>query len=105
MLRASASQTGREVDTAAVVDDTRDPLVPGGDELRAFATALVRSTDREDPALRSARSALVDRLGPAAAARAATVTGNFEMMNRLLDASGVPVPARMRQVGRDLGVR
>jgi hypothetical protein len=35
---------------------------------------------------------------------AAGVTANFEMMNRLLDATGVVVPQRRIDLGRALGM-
>lgn len=104
MLRASADQTDRTADTAGVADDDVDPGVPGGRELVAFTNALLGADRHDDAALLDARRALVATVGPAGAARAATVAGNFEMMNRLLDAAGVPVPESMVDFGRTLDV-
>lgn len=101
MLRASVQHSDHPGTTAAIVDDGVDPDMPGGRELLDFATTLVRSDTHRDPSLVHARTRLVDAVGPNAAARAASVTGNFEMMNRLLDAAGVPVPDAMLDVGRD----
>ncbi len=88
MLRVSSDRLGLEVDVAAVVDSTRDPLVTHGREILAFVDALVLDDPHELP---GARRALVDAAGDAAAARVAAVAGNFEMMNRCLDAIGAPV--------------
>lgn len=76
-----------------------DPLAPGGRELRAFATALVRGDDLE-----TARADLVDAVGAEGAARAATVAANFEMMNRVVDATGCPIPSRAREMAGPLGL-
>ncbi len=100
MLRASAQQSERPGVTAAIVADAIDPGMVGGVELRNFTSALIRSVERDDGALVAARTALLAAVGEAGAARAATVAGNFEMMNRLLDAAGVPVPNAMLDVGR-----
>lgn len=104
MLRASATETDRPVDPAAIADPRVDPLLAGGTELLAFTDALLASSTHDEPGLVAARSALAEAVGPAGAARAATVAGNFEMMNRLLDAAGVPVPDSMFDRGRELGV-
>jgi hypothetical protein len=87
MLRASAQVFGSPLNLAGISDLSQDPLIAGGTELLAFTTALV---ERDEDSLDSARSALMSSLGAAATARASAVTGNFEMMNRLLDATGVP---------------
>lgn len=104
MLRASATQSERPADQSACAHPDVDPLVPGGREIVAFTNALLAAADHDDPALVDARSALAEAVGPAGAARAATTAGNFEMMNRLLDAGGVPVPKPMIDSGRELGV-
>jgi hypothetical protein len=87
MLRASAQVFGSPLNLAGIADLGQDPLIAGGAELLAFTTALV---ERDEASLDSARSALTSALGAAATARASAVAGNFEMMNRLLDATGVP---------------
>jgi hypothetical protein len=95
MLRASAEKTGRPADLRAVVDPMRDPLLPAGPQLLAFADAAVLRDADEMPV---ARRALLDAAGPEAVVRAAGCAGNFQMMNRLLDAIGV----RVRRQGMDL---
>ncbi len=102
MLRASSDRTGRPSDVRAVVDPMRDPLVPAGAQLLAFVDAAVLRDPDEMP---TARAALLDAAGPDAVVRAAAVAGNFDMMNRLLDATGVVVPKRMAIVADELGLR
>ncbi len=101
MLRASAHMSHQDINLKAVGDSTLDPNLPAGPQLLAFADALLGS---DDDALDSARSALTDVAGSDSTARAALVVGNFEMMNRLLDATGVPVPISMGSITSELGL-
>ncbi|MEM8923885.1 MAG: hypothetical protein AAGD35_10315 [Actinomycetota bacterium] len=91
MLRASTEATGLEFDATAIADPQRPIGLPAGAETVRFARALVRRTDDLD----AARNALVESIGAEGAAGVAAVAGNFEMMNRVLDATGVPIPAEM----------
>ncbi|MGI8794133.1 MAG: hypothetical protein ACR2H3_13335 [Acidimicrobiales bacterium] len=99
MLRASAKQTETEVDLRAIAHDDVDPVIEWGVELRQFATALTRGDGVAD-----ARAALVAAASPEAAERAAGVIANFQMMNRILDATGCPVHARMHPMAPLLDV-
>lgn len=101
MLRASSTRTHRPVDLRALVDPARDPLLPAGRELLAFTDAAVLRDPHEMPA---ARDALLRAAGEAAVIRAAACAGNFEMMNRLLDAIGVPVSTGGMALAADLGL-
>ena len=65
--------------------DGLDPLTYV--EVLSIVARLAAVTD-EMPV---ARRALEERAGPAAVVRAAACAGNFQMMNRLLDAIGVLV--------------
>lgn len=84
-----------------MTDDTVDPSLPAGAELRDLATALVRGGGAD---LAKARDRVVEAAGDEAAARAVTVAANFEMMNRVLDATGCPVPERARRLAEPLGL-
>ena len=90
-----------DVNLKAVSDSSLDPNLPAGSELLAFVDALI-SNDAE--VLDQTRATLQDVAGPDAATRAALVIGNFEMMNRLLDATGVPVPVSMGAITSELGL-
>ncbi len=100
MLRASAHTTGQSIDLRAITDRAADAELSASSELLAFASALVRDDERLDVA----RAALAAAAGPHAVVRAAAVAGNFQMMNRLVDATGVPVGASMRAIAADLGL-
>jgi hypothetical protein len=86
MLSWSAIETGRSVDLAAIVDPNLDPGIPGGRALIAIGEASVRNTSDPRPV-----AVLAEELGPAAALRAVTVAGAFEILNRIVDATGLPV--------------
>ena len=86
---------GIEWDPRSVTDPTVDPLLAGGAELLAFVDTAHRS---DEEALASARDALREALGSEATMEAAGVIGNFNQMNRLADATGMPVgPGSMRR--------
>ncbi len=101
MLRASAEQQALTVDLLAA----RDPFVAAGLEhdsiILAFVDAIVL---RDDDELELAREQLVDTAGAEVVEAVAAITANFEMMNRILDATGVPVAARYATVGETLGL-
>jgi hypothetical protein len=87
MLRASARAFGYPLDEAGLTDASVDPGVPGGRALLRFVDALF-----DGPAV-AERKALITAIGPEAMHDAATVFGNFQMMNRVAEASGIPVAA------------
>lgn len=100
MLRASAHETGRPVELSAIAHPDRDSLLPAGRELLEFVTALIRGA--ED--LSGARERLAHVAGNAGAGRAAAVAGNFQMMNRLVDATGVPIGPTLRAIADELDI-
>lgn len=79
-----------------------DSGVPGDAELTAITDAAIL---RDPDELEIARRRSLDRLGAASTVRALAVAANFEMMNRLLDASGVGPTASMRPIGDLIDVR
>ncbi len=101
MLRASADETGRSHNLGALVDPVADPLLPAGRELLAFTDAAVLGDVEE---MDAARSALLAAAGESAVVRAAAVAGNFQMMNRLLDAVGVRVARSGLDLAAELGL-
>ena len=88
MLRASAEARGEQVDMRGVGHVTVDSGVPGDAELGALADAAVLR-DRDEMEVARARS--VEALGEPATVRALAVVGNFEMMNRVAEGSGIPI--------------
>ena len=101
MLRASAQINDMAVDLNAVNQRELDPQLPLGSELLDFVDALI---DRDEDRLADARQQLVAVAGPRAAARAALTCANFEMMNRILDSTGVPVTPSMGRISTELGL-
>lgn len=98
MLRASAQQTGHEVELSAIAHLDRDSLLPAGSQLLGFVTALIRGDDD----LSAARGRLSESVGHGGVVRAAAVSGNFQMMNRLVDATGVPIGQTSRMIADHL---
>ena len=88
-LRWSGEVNGYDIDIAGLVDHSVDIGVPGGRELIRLVDVFVSDTasDRE-----SARQAVIDALDPESFFDSATVFGNFEMMNRVAEATGIEVP-------------
>lgn len=88
MLRASAEVTTTPLDARAITDRSVDPLLPEGAILLDFVDAVLTGDGLE---LADARAAVLDALGPTGLVDASGVVGNFEMMNRIADATGMPV--------------
>ena len=101
MLRASAHASDVEIEMKGVGHVAVDSLVRGDTVLGALTDAAVLRDVDEMPI---ARSRAVEQLGEATTMRAVAVAGNFEMMNRLLDAIGVGPPKGMQGIGDEIGV-
>ena len=90
MLRASMEAHGWELHLEGVADPGLDSGVPGGSTLIAFVDVTVGRAGSAPPV----RRAVADAFGKAGLVRTAAVMGNFEMMNRIADGTGMPVPRR-----------
>ena len=88
MLRASITTFEGRLSPAPIVTGVGTTGVEHGAEIIAFVDAVVLRDHDEYP---TARVVLEGVIGRAATDRAAMVAGNFSMMNRALDAIGVPV--------------
>ncbi len=85
------------VDLGGIVDSAVDPLLPGGRQLVGLARCITnRAPDR------GAFDAVAGVLGPEAAVDAAAVAANFQVMNRVVDATGLPVGRRRREDNAEL---
>jgi len=92
MLRESALAYGYDIDLRAIADP-RIPLgVPGGNILLRFIDAVtgVSTVDIAD-----AQRDVIEELGPEALVDAAAVYGNFAMMNRIAEGTGIPLARQM----------
>lgn len=92
MLSWSAQETDREVHLAPIATGEGDPGLPGGPQL----VALGRGAAGDGQAGRLFRET-ADVIGEATATDAAAVAANFEIMNRVVDAVGLPVGQKRRQ--------
>ncbi len=93
MLRASATATGTSVDLTAIVGDgAGDGGVPHGGLLMAFAEAALGN---DESLLNDARQRVRDALGDAGLVDAAAVIANYSALDRVADATGIPLePAK-----------
>ena len=101
MLRESANAQSQPVNVLAVTQPALDPLLPDGRELVAFVDAITLLDGDELPI---ARRNLLHAAGTGAVVRAAAVCANFEGINRVVDALGVPVNKRFYDIGEELRV-
>lgn len=96
MLSWSANETSRDIDLACIADPRVDPGVPGARALAALGRAVV---DRD--ASRSTLDAVAAEIGLPAALDACGVVANFEIMNRVVDAVGLPIGQHARDSQRE----
>jgi len=88
LLRASGRTYDKTYDLAAVTGIREGESVPSGDLLVAFAEAVLGD---DDAALARARGALIAALGPPVLVDAAAVVGLFNAIDRVADATGIPL--------------
>lgn len=88
MLRASVEAMGGKVDVRAITDPSVDPLVEGGLALIGFVDAVLGG---QETARAISAETIRSTLGPGGLVDAAGVIGTFSMMNRIADATGMPV--------------
>jgi len=88
MLRESSIAFDYPIDIRALVDPATDPGTPGGRVILDFVVAVLtyEALDRH-------HDAMVETVGAEGLVDAAAVFGNFEMMNRVAEGTGIPVPA------------
>jgi hypothetical protein len=91
LLRASGVTQSRNYDLKAVTGAARDDGgVPHGRLLVALAEAAL---GEDEAALSCARAALHTAIGPAGLVDAAGVVGLFNAIDRVADATGIPLEA------------
>jgi len=89
LLRASGRTYDKTYDLAAVTGTLGgDGGVPEGEQAVAFAEAVL---GEDDAALARARDALMTALGPPGLVDAAGVVGLFNAIDRVADATGIPL--------------
>src|SRR5262249_42163424 len=91
LLRASSQHKGEGYDLGAVVGAaTGDCGIPRGDLLVDFAEAVLGG---DEASLARARMRLTEALGTDALVDAAAVVANFNAIDRIADATGIPIDA------------
>ena len=104
MLLRGSSPTS-EIDLQAAVNASTENGVPHGALLNTFAEAVLGTDDAQ---LDSAQNAVRKALGPAALVDTAAVIATFMQMDRIADATGVPlddfVVEATSDVREDLGL-
>ena len=98
MLRASAAAFEYDVDIDALRDPSTPSGIPGGDLVLRLVDAVLIASEP----LEGVHSEIIDELGPESLVDAASVFGNFEMMNRVAEVSGIPIPQQGIDRNRDL---
>lgn len=100
MLRASSEHKGEVYDLKAVLGAAAgDSGIPQGGLLVAFAEAVLGADDER---LAAARMGLAEALGDEALVDAAAVVANFNAIDRVADATGIPVDAERLDLTADL---
>lgn len=106
LLRASGAMTGTAVELTAVNGGREDDAgVAHGAKLVAFTEAVMRG---DDAAIVRERQGLRAVLGPEAFVDVAAVIGSFNVVDRIADATGIPLDdtlgAATEDVRRELGL-
>jgi len=91
MLSSSAIAYGYDLNLTAIGDPGLPTGIPGGTELLKLVDAVIAG---EFDNIQSAQTAVIDALNPESLVDAASVFGNFEMMNRVAEGTGIPIPAQ-----------
>lgn len=98
MLRASSLAFEYPLEITAVIDPSVPTGIPGGNLLLRLVDAVLADSEP----MPQIHGEVIDELGPEALVDAAAVLGNFEMMNRVAEASGIPVPNQFIDREREL---
>jgi alkylhydroperoxidase family enzyme len=99
LLRASGLTQNRDYDLDAVTGAAvGDAGVPHGRSLMRFAEAVL---DEDEAALSHERTELLGALGPEGLVDAAAVVGLFNAIDRVADATGIPLEAEKAKASAD----
>ncbi len=89
LLRASSEHSGQAIDFNAILGETGgDVGIPHADLLVALAEAVHGD---DEAALTAARANLVEAMGEAALVDSAAVVATFNAIDRIADATGIPL--------------
>ena len=103
MLRASTKDQSDDIDLAIVTEGTELNVgvgeIAAGNELLAFAEAIIAGDDDD---LAAARKAVHIHLGGEGLADAAAIVAGFNGIDRVADATGIPLDTAMAEHTTDL---
>jgi hypothetical protein len=99
MLRESALAYSYDIDLTAIADPSIPLGVPGGNALLRFVDAVTSPSEAD---LSTCQRDIIKELGPEALVDAASVFGNFAMMNRIAEGTGIPLAKQMEAREQDL---
>ncbi len=88
-LSWSGEELGYDIDIAALGGEDVDLGVPGGKALIDLVDAFFDGAPENQE---EARRQVLEELGPESLFDTATVYGNFEMMNRVAEGTGIGIP-------------
>ena len=88
MLRASAAAFEYDLKVEALRDPSIPTGIPGGNHMLRLVDAVLIGSEP----LGVVHNEIIAELGPESLVDAASVFGNFEMMNRVAEVSGIPIP-------------
>lgn len=80
--------SGEDAEIGAIRDPGEESGVAGGTALLAFTDAVLRGTEAE---IAATRDALRSELGAEAVVDTGAVIAMFEVMDRIADATGIPI--------------
>ena len=99
LLRASGEYTGDDYDLSAVLGDSgKDTGIPHADVLIRFAETAIAY---DDDATAAAREAAIGQMGEAALVDAAAIAANFDAIDRVADAIGIPLEEEKAAISAD----
>ena len=98
-LSWSGTKLGYDINIAGLVDRNVDLGVPGASALLELVDSF---TSGQTEAQTKSRTVAIAQLGEQAFFDSATVFGNFEMMNRVAEGTGIPIPPQA--VEREAGM-
>ena len=101
LLRASGQATGQAFDLHAVTEGAAAATSGVAHEEVLFTLTEAMVSDDEQ-ALATARTRVLEELGPEALVDAAGVASNFERMVRIADATGIPLDSFLDEMTVDI---
>lgn len=90
---------GMDLEIRSIGDPSMACGVPGGNALLGLVDALLKGDENDRVA---AREAVRDELGDAGLVHTAGVFGNFQMMNRIAEGTGIPIPRQRVDANEDV---